>query len=178
MVASSHPVGLTFAVNSTALPPGSICGQRCVTSPAPSVVSAAGLSPDDVVRSSGERASAVNAIVPSPPQDPPRALGASASVTAAPPLIEIFLSLLSAKNPSQPPSAEKNTLPAPSVPDSGVDCNLSNRRRWIIGGPAAACATNAMSVPSGDRTAEAPAALPMASEDPATPRSALIRIGA
>ena len=46
-------------------------------------------------------------------------LSASASVTAAPPVTAIFLSLPRAKNPIHCPSGEKNGLSALSVPRSG-----------------------------------------------------------
>src|SRR6267142_1469451 len=47
----------------------------------------------------------------------PRPFGASASVTAAPPLTEIFFSFPPAKNPTHWPSGEKKGFRAPSVPD-------------------------------------------------------------
>ena len=59
-------------------------------------------------------------ILPSSPQLAPRQLGASHSVTVAPPSTEIFLSLPSAKNPIQSLAGEKNGNPALSVPNSGV----------------------------------------------------------
>ena len=51
--------------------------------------------------------------------EPPRPAGTSHSVTAAPPVTEIFFSFPSAKNPIHWPDGEKNGLSALSVPDSG-----------------------------------------------------------
>jgi len=47
-------------------------------------------------------------MLPSSPQLPPKPVGASHSVTAAPPSTAIFFSLLSAKKPIQSPDGEKN----------------------------------------------------------------------
>ena len=60
-----------------------------------------------------------NTIVSSSLHAPPRLLSASASVTAAPPVTAIFLSLPPAKNPTHCPSGEKNGPSALSVPRSG-----------------------------------------------------------
>ena len=62
-------------------------------------------------------------IVSSSLQLPPRLLIASASVTAAPPLSAIFLSVPRAQNPIQRPSGEKKGLMASSVLDSGSACS-------------------------------------------------------
>ena len=55
-------------------------------------------------------------------------VGASQSVTAAPPCTEIFFSLPSAKKPSHWPSGEKKGSLAFSVPESAVACNWSSER--------------------------------------------------
>jgi hypothetical protein len=52
--------------------------------------------------------SGTNAIVPSSAHVPPRPAGASHSVTAAPPVAEIFFNLPSAKKAIHWPSGEKN----------------------------------------------------------------------
>ncbi len=62
-------------------------------------------------------------IVSSSAHVPPRPLGASHSVTAAPPVTAIFFSLPPAKNAIHWPSGEKNGLAAPSVPASAAACN-------------------------------------------------------
>src|SRR5713226_2736238 len=49
-LASSSPVSAVWEVNSTALPPGRICGQRCVTSPCASSVTCAGVPPEEGIR--------------------------------------------------------------------------------------------------------------------------------
>src|SRR5215831_7351315 len=54
-------------------------------------------------------------MLPSSPQLPPRGVGASAKVTGAPPVTEIFFNLPSAKNPSHCSSGEKNGDEAPDV---------------------------------------------------------------
>jgi len=61
------------------------------------VVSGSGVPPDEETLDKGNWTSGVNTIVPSSPQLPPRSLGASQSVTGAPPCMEIFFSLPSAK---------------------------------------------------------------------------------
>src|ERR1700674_3387494 len=57
----------------------------------------------------------VKMIVSSSAQVPPRAFGASHRLTAAPPVVETFFSLLPAKNAIHGPSGEKNGLAAPSA---------------------------------------------------------------
>src|SRR5947208_16860255 len=98
------------AVKSTAVLPGSICGHRCVSSPAPasSFVSGSGVPPAEETRKSPERVLGVKTIDPSSPHDPPRSSSTSQIVRGAPPLTEIFLSFPSAKNPFHSQTEEKN----------------------------------------------------------------------
>src|SRR4029077_20581485 len=122
-------------VNSTALLPGSMWGQRCVTSPAclSSVVRGWGTPPAEETSDKDDVLSLVNTIVSPSPHAPPRSSAASQSVTAAPPCTEIFFSFPSAKKPIHWPSGEKKGSRASSVPESAVACGwLSARtyRRW------------------------------------------------
>lgn len=60
---------------------------------------------------------------------PARPTGAQARITGAPPLVETFLSLLAAKNPTHRPSGEKKGFRAPSVPGIGLPSGSSIARR-------------------------------------------------
>ena len=103
------------------MPPGSACGHRCVTAPWLSVPKT-----DAVPPAAGTRMSVtcwpvfdgVKMIVSSSVQVPPRPVGASHSVIAAPPVTETFFSWPPAKNAIHWPSGEKNGAAAPSVPAS------------------------------------------------------------
>src|ERR1700674_249665 len=124
---SSRPfrdqVGYAPPLFKTALPPGKICGQRWVASPCASSVTGVSAPPAEEIRDSTlppEVSAAM--MLPSSPQQPPRATAPTASpkVTAAPPSTEIFFSLLPAKNATHCPSGEKKGAYAPSVPAISV----------------------------------------------------------
>lgn len=121
---------MLLPVKSTALPPCSTCGHRCVTSPSAGDASGSGFPPADDTRSKRtlDVEPGINTIVPSSPHAPPRPFGASHSVTPAPPATAIFFSLPPAKNAIHCPSGEKNGLSASSVPDNAVACNWERRR--------------------------------------------------
>ena len=112
-------------MNSTAWPPGRICGQRCVASPfSAGFVTACGGPPALGTR---ERPmpvllSSVAMILSSSPQAAPRASGASHKVITALPRTETFFIFLPAKKPIHWPSGLKNGSAAPSVPESSVAC--------------------------------------------------------
>ena len=99
-----------ITVNSTERPPGSHCGQRWLTSFAPSsrVVSGSGTPPAG--RHAGQPASGdwAKTIVPFGPQVAPRLRLTSQSVTGAPPLAETFFISRDVTKPSHSPSGEKN----------------------------------------------------------------------
>src|SRR5713226_10394776 len=121
MLAPSHPLVPAVAVNKTALPPGRICGQRCVTSPCASSVSGWGAPPASGIRDRTPPWEASATIMLwSSPQAPPRKEGASHKVVAAPPSTEIFLSFPPAENATHCPSGEKKAPLAPSVPANSV----------------------------------------------------------
>ena len=109
-------------MKSTPLLAGSAWGQRWVVAPLLNVANADGVPPPAATRISVMLLpiDGVNTIVSSSVHVPPRPLGASQIVTAAPPAVEIFRSLPAAKNAIQRPSGEKNGLAAPSVPANGV----------------------------------------------------------
>src|SRR4030095_10674441 len=122
---------LLLAVNSPALPRGSTCGHRWLTSPSASDVIGSACPPADDTRSrlAPDPLLGENRIVPPSLHAPPRPFAASQSVAAAPPVTEIFFSLPPAKNAIHRPSGEKNGLSASSVPDSAV------ARRWVCRRP-------------------------------------------
>src|SRR5690349_16585490 len=96
-LASSYWPLLALDVNRIALPPSMTCGQRCVTSPSPSCVTASGLPPAAETRTSAEVEPVARMIAPLSSHAPPRGAGASHSAIDAPPLMETFLSLPPAK---------------------------------------------------------------------------------
>src|SRR3954464_10106030 len=82
--------------------------------------------------------------------------GTSQIVATAPPPVGAFLILLSAMNPIQAPSGEKNGAVAPSVPGIGAASLRSSVRSYScdrIGAPAGD-PTNTRRRPSGDRAIE------------------------
>ena len=119
---------LALPVKSTALPPGSTCGNRCVTSPSTRDSNGVGVPPAEDTCIKLPNWFGRNPIVPSSAQAAPRAFGASQSVTAGPPAVAIFLSLPSAKNAIHWPSGEKNGPMALSVPGKGVASSWLSRR--------------------------------------------------
>ena len=122
MFASSRGLGPAWEVevNRTASLPGRTCGQRWPLSSGFNFVTGTGVPPPEGTRERTPVLFSAAMILPSSPQLPPKPLGASDSVTAAPPSTAIFLSLPSAKNPIQSPAGEKNGNAAFSVPGSGV----------------------------------------------------------
>src|SRR5215469_14904670 len=101
--ALSNSEDIAGEVYNTSPRPGRTCGQTCIISPAllSSGVSGSGFPPAEVTRNSrgNPDGEAANTIVPSEAQLPPPSLGASQSVTAAPPSLAIFFSFPSAKKP-------------------------------------------------------------------------------
>src|SRR5687768_17019920 len=99
MSASLKLAGL-LAVKSTPRAPGSACGQRCRISAGTDFESGLVAPPPAGTRTSDDPGllTGWKTMMLSSPQPPPRAFDASASVTGAPPVTEIFLSLPPAKN--------------------------------------------------------------------------------
>src|SRR6267143_6995868 len=116
-------------LNSSALPPGKNSGQRWLTSPLARRVKVCGIPPTSDTWRRTEADAGPKTIIPRPLQLAPRGNTASARVCAAPPLTEIFFSLLPAKNPSHWLSGEKKGLTAPSVPGIGAADKLSMARK-------------------------------------------------
>src|ERR1044071_10199761 len=82
------------------------------------------------LRKSGE-----NTIVLSAPQLPPRELIASATTVICPPVAEMVLSFLLAKNPMLRPSGDQKGCAAFSVPSSGCAESLESTRThniWLL----------------------------------------------
>src|SRR5712664_3285724 len=100
MLAPSPP-----EVNSTALPPGRICGQRWLVSPCANSVTGVGSPPAEGIRDKPLNVSAAM-MLPSSPQLPPPPTGASHKAIAEPPSTEIFFSFNVAKKPTHRPSGE------------------------------------------------------------------------
>src|SRR4051812_24968414 len=69
-----------------------------------------------------------NRMVPSGPQAPPRAVGASAITIGEPPATSIRFSLSSAKNPSDLPSGDQNGNETPPVPGNATLSGRSSER--------------------------------------------------
>jgi hypothetical protein len=86
------------------------------------VVSRSGTPPaaDTRDRPTSIAVSGTNTMVPSSLQSPPRPFGASHNVTTAPPVMETFFSLPSAKNAIHCASGEKKGPNPPSVPARGT----------------------------------------------------------
>src|SRR5262249_34028667 len=159
MLAASKSKEELLMVKSTALPPGSTCGHRCVASPAveSSLVSSAGVPPASDTLKSPDLVVGEKTMFPSSPQSPPFGPSASQSVRAAPPVIEIFFSLLPAKKAIHCPSGEKKGLEAFSVPANAVAWLWSRRRTksWV-GPPLLGRAANTNTVPFLERAAAGP----------------------
>src|SRR5579864_1698032 len=85
-------------------------------------------------------------------QDPPRALGASASTVTGPPAAETFFRWPSAKKPMNLPSADQNGNEAPSVPSSFLAVSSLRDRTQIESRSFGVRAQNATAVPSGEIT--------------------------
>ena len=107
-------------MNNTALPPGRICGQRWVISPLCKSVTGVGGPPAEGIRDKPTLLLSAAMMLPSSPQLPPRALGASHKVIAEPPSTEIFCSFPDEKKATHCPSGEKKGAYAPCVPASSV----------------------------------------------------------
>src|SRR5690242_14855941 len=124
MFAFSTPLIEGLAVNRTALPPGKTCGQRCVCSPGPSFVKGRGSPPAPGILDSPVVWLSAATILPFSSQLPPVSNElVLASITAAPPSIEILCRCDFAKNPMDCPSGEKNGACPSSVPESRVGCD-------------------------------------------------------
>src|ERR1700690_2908035 len=119
MLAASYAVDMP-AVNSTALPPGRICGQRWLGSPFCKSVTGVGGPPAEGIRDKPLVKLSAAMMLPSWPQLPPTKLGASHKAIAEPPSTDIFLSFPCAKNATHCPSGEKKGENASCVPVSSV----------------------------------------------------------
>src|SRR5438094_9165992 len=117
---------LAQLVKSTALSPGSNCGQRCAGGSSDlsdlDLNKGSGFPPDaeTLIKVVEGKLSGEKTILPSSVQSPPRPLGASQSVMALPPLTEIFFNFPRTKKPIHSPSRDKKGLNAPSVPGKGT----------------------------------------------------------
>src|SRR5450759_2902253 len=121
MLAVSYANGVLLAVNSTALPPGRICGQRWVNSPLCKSVTGVGGPPADGIRDRPPPMPSAAMMLPSSPQLPPPLLPlASHKVIAEPPSTEIFCNFPTEKKATHCPSGEKKGADAPCVPKSSV----------------------------------------------------------
>src|ERR1700694_826847 len=92
MLAPSNGRTVVLAVNSTAFPPGRICGQRWVVSPFCKSVTGVGGPPAEGIRDKPPLLASVAMMLPFSPQLPPRPLIALHKVIAEPPSTEIFCS--------------------------------------------------------------------------------------
>src|SRR5580704_18227950 len=119
MLAASN-VADELAVNSTALPPGRTCGQRCETSPLCKSVTDVGGPPAEGIRDKPTPLLSAAMMLPSSPQLPPSPVEASHKVIAEPPSTEILCSFPGEKKPTHCPSREKKGPHAPCVPASSV----------------------------------------------------------
>ena len=109
------------AVKSTASPPGKICGQRCVASPGPSLVSSCGVRPAAGIREKGDRFPWPAMIYPSSPQlraDRGRRGTRQSHRRAA--LDRDFLQFSSGEEPDPLAVGREERIRASSVPDSSV----------------------------------------------------------
>ncbi len=99
-----------WLVKSTAFPPGSHWGQRCVRSSfaLSSVVSGSAWPPFDEIRTRPEKTEGEKTMVPSGPHVAPRLRSSGARVIGDPPVTEIFLSSVRVTKPIHAPSGEKN----------------------------------------------------------------------
>src|SRR5438093_7332019 len=124
-------LGLKFGepAKSTALPPDKNSGQRWIISPLPSRVSGCGVPPSWETCCRPCPTTPCSTRVPWLLQLAPPGTGALASVTAALPFTETFLSFPPAKKPIHWLSGEKNGLTALSVPAMGFASWLSIGRR-------------------------------------------------
>src|ERR1700674_5474296 len=109
-------------VNSTALPPGRICGHMCWNSPRCKSVTGVGGPPAEGIRDKTPLVLSAAMMLPSSPQLPPRPAGALHKVIAEPPSTEIFCSFPVVKKAIHCPSGEKNGSYAP--------CALQAQWRW------------------------------------------------
>ena len=122
---------LPLAVKSTARPPGSTCGQRCVASPWTAVIASAGVPPDADTRRSpvpsvslGDKTRHNSSVFRPTPATAIRHVtqcdgGAAGHCD--------FLQLVCGKEANPRPSGEKKGLCAPSVPARGEACTLVKR---------------------------------------------------
>src|ERR1700719_4595311 len=106
MLAPSNAVGDWLAVNSTALLPGRICGQRWVASPFCKSLTGAGEPPAEGIRDKPPRFLSAAMMLPSSPQLPPRPLIAEHKMISEPPSTEIFSSFPGEKKATHCPSGE------------------------------------------------------------------------
>src|SRR5262249_33023657 len=127
-LATSNADKAVCTVNSTALPPGKTCGQRCVISPCASSVTGMGVPPLEGIRDRPLWALSAAMMFPSSPQLPPRPVGALHNVMVEPPSTEIFLNAPPLKNATHCPSGENNGAVAPPVAGNSVLLGWSNLR--------------------------------------------------
>src|SRR6202043_4004311 len=92
MLAPSNAVAAALAVNSTAFPPGRICGQRWVVSPFCKSVTGVGGPPAEGICDKPPLLVSAAMMLPSSPQLPPRLPAELHKVIAEPPSTEIFCS--------------------------------------------------------------------------------------
>ena len=110
IAASPKSRDFLWLVKSTALPPGSACGQRWVTSPfaVSSCVSGSGCPPEALTRTRPLAGLGAITIVPSSDQLAPRLRSTLQSDCAVPPVAGILRSSEGVTKPTQAPSWEKN----------------------------------------------------------------------
>src|SRR5258707_6204318 len=120
MLPPSHPPPVVLLVNSSALPPGKICGQRWETSPCASCVTRLGAPPADGIRHRPPPGLSAAMMLPSSPQLAPMNAPAVHKVTGEPPSTEIFLTFPLAINATHWPSGENTGAIAPPVPASST----------------------------------------------------------
>src|SRR5262249_28532744 len=94
-------------VNSTALPPGRICGQRWAISPGASSEIREGAPPAEGIRAKPELDVSAAMILPSSPQLPPPTNAALHRGTDAPPCTDTFFNLPIVAKATHCPSGEK-----------------------------------------------------------------------
>src|SRR2546428_9089174 len=137
-------------------PSGRKQGQRTLSSrrDSSSFVTPLGVPPAADICCSAPALSGAKTITPSRFQAPPRAKGASQSVSAGPPAASIFLSFPSAKNPTKRLSGDQNGNEAPSVPVSACAESPSRERTQRISLPSAVGATKVRRWPSGEMLRE------------------------
>src|SRR5262245_6107016 len=121
MLAPSFPaLSMVNAVNSTASPPGKICGQRWAISPGNKSDIREGAPPAEEIRDKPELEVSAATILPSSPQLPPATNAALHRGTDAPPCTDTFFNLPTVAKATHCPSGEKKGAKALSAPASSL----------------------------------------------------------